>query len=110
MPAKRFTASRPARRILFTASAVLSLALWLTLTVAEGYRPLHAWLHGGTIPKDDDCAVVMFLHGKVDTAAVVVNVPVAPALVIAEALTPAPIFTTVDRSLLPTRGPPACLS
>jgi len=38
--------------------------------VAETYTPLHAWLHGGTIPKDDDdCAVVALAHGKVDSVA-----------------------------------------
>ena len=42
--------------------------------MAEGYPALHAWLHGGTIPDNDDCAVVAMVHGKVETA--VVDVPV----------------------------------
>ena len=107
MPEKRFTLSRRARRILFAASAILSLAIWLTLTVAEGYRPLHAWLHGGTIHDDDDCAIVMILHGKVDPSTEIVDVPVKPLLFIADVLTPLSIFAPVDHLLLPSRGPPA---
>ena len=102
--------SRRARRNFFAATAGLSLVIWLTLTVAESYRPLHAWLHGGTIPDNDDCAIVMILHGKVDTSVVVVNVSVTPALVVGDVLTPAPIFAPVAYSLLPSRGPPARLA
>lgn len=48
---------------------VLSLALWLFMAVAEAWSPLHSWLHGGTIPLDDnDCAIVAIAHGKIDTA------------------------------------------
>ena len=102
--------SRRARRDLFAVTAVLSLAIWLMLTVAEGYEPLHAWLHGGKIPDNDDCAVAMVLHGKVDASPVVVEVSLAPALVIGEVLTPDPIFAPVDCSLFPGRGPPAPLA
>src|SRR5580698_2101227 len=62
------------RRRLHAATAGLSLALWLLMTVAEAYPALHAWLHGGTIPDNDDCAVVAITHGKVET--VVCDAPV----------------------------------
>jgi hypothetical protein len=89
-------------------TGTLSLAIWLFMAVADIHPPLHAWLHGGTIPKDDDdCAIMMIHHGKVDTSVVVVEVSVAPALVVADVLTPAPIFAPVDYSLFPSRGPPA---
>ena len=46
----------------------MSLAIWLTMAAAEIYSPLHAWLHGGTIPdNDDDCAIVAIAHGKIET-------------------------------------------
>ncbi len=48
----------------------MSLAVWLLLTAAEGYPALHAWLHGGTIPDNDDCAVVALVHGKVEASVV----------------------------------------
>ena len=108
--AKRSTMSRRTRRSLFAVAGVLTLAIWLVLTAAEGYEPLHAWLHGGKIPVNDDCAVVTILHGKVDTSVVVVNVSVTPAVVFGDVLAPAPIFASVDYSLLPNRGPPSLRS
>ena len=54
--------------MLYRAVGVLSLAIWLCMAAAELCAPLHAWLHGGTIPKDDDdCAIVCIAHGKIDT-------------------------------------------
>lgn len=41
------------------------------MAAAENYKPLHAWLHGGTIPDDDDCAIVAITHGKIETTPVV---------------------------------------
>jgi hypothetical protein len=62
---------------LHAATALLSLAVWLFMAAAEACPPLHAWLHGGTIPKDDDdCAVLAIAHGKVETV-----VCAAPAVV-----------------------------
>ena len=56
------------RQRFFAATAFLSLALWLFLALAEIHQPLHAWLHGGSIPDNDDCAIVAIAHGKVDLA------------------------------------------
>jgi hypothetical protein len=61
--------SRQARQRFYLAAGVLSLAVWLFMAAAELCTPLHAWLHGGTIPIDDnDCAIVTIAHGKIDTA------------------------------------------
>jgi hypothetical protein len=69
--------SRRRRRRLHAATALLSLAVWLFMAAAEVCPPLHAWLHGGSIPKDDsDCAVLAIAHGKVETV-----VCAAPAVV-----------------------------
>jgi hypothetical protein len=55
--------------MLYRAAGVLSLVLWLFMAAAELCTPLHAWLHGGTIPtNDNDCAIVAIAHGKIDTA------------------------------------------
>jgi len=59
--------SRRIRRRIYAVTGIFSLALWLLLTVAEGYEPLHAWIHGGSIPDNDDCAVVALAHGQVDS-------------------------------------------
>ena len=68
--------NRRTRQRLYAATAVLSLAIWLFMAVAEAYTPLHAWLHGGSIPDDDDCAIAALTHGKVET-----GVAVAPLVV-----------------------------
>jgi hypothetical protein len=86
----------------------LSLAVWLFMAAAEVWTPLHAWLHGGTIPKDDDdCAIVCIAHGKIETATV--NVPIlAPVVWIKVA--PRIEFSVLDTTIaqLPNgRAPPA---
>jgi hypothetical protein len=61
------------RQRLYLVAGILSLAVWLFMAAAELYTPLHAWLHCGTIPKDDDdCAIVAIAHGKIETAPVAV--------------------------------------
>jgi hypothetical protein len=68
MPFRQRQISRHTRERIFRATAVLSLAIWLTMAAAEIYSPIHAWLHGGTIPEDDDdCAIVAIAHGKIET-------------------------------------------
>src|SRR5471032_2132392 len=68
--------TRRTRLLFLRTAAVLSLALWLFMAAAEIYSPLHAWLHGGSVPDDDNCAVVLLTHGKVE-----ITTPAAPAVV-----------------------------
>jgi hypothetical protein len=69
--------NRRTRERIFFAAGVLSLALWLFMATAEICTPLHAWLHGGTIPiNDDDCAIVAIAHGKIETVACAIPVVV----------------------------------
>jgi hypothetical protein len=100
--------NRRTRERIFFAAGVLSLALWLFMATAEICTPLHAWLHGGTIPKDDDdCAIVAIAHGKIEAAPCA-----APAILpviwieIAERMEFF-AFIPADKNLLPGRGPPA---
>lgn len=96
------------RQRIFTAWAALSLAVWLVMTAAEICPPVHAWLHGGTVPKDDDdCAVVAIAHGKVE--AVTCDVPIVVPITWIES---APrvefsVFIPARKNLLFGRGPPA---
>lgn len=91
----------------FLAAGILSLALWLFMSAAEVWTPLHAWLHGGTIPKDDDdCAIVCIAHGKIENVAC--DVPVAAPVVWIE-VAPRIGFSVLSLALifLPDgRGPP----
>ena len=102
--------NRRTRQRLYAATAVLSLAIWLFMAVAEAYTPLHAWLHGGTIPDDDDCAIVAIAHGKVETVAC--DIPVAVPITWIE-VTPRVEFSVhikLVENLLSGRAPPACLA
>jgi hypothetical protein len=66
------------------AVALLALALWFFLLGAEAWTPLHAWMHGGTIPVDDHCPIAQLQQGEVDhfAAAVVLAAFIGFAIVI----------------------------
>jgi hypothetical protein len=66
--------SRSVRQKWCAAAALLALALWLFLLAAEAWTPLHAWMHGGTIPADDHCPIAQLQQGQVDYVAVAVVV------------------------------------
>jgi hypothetical protein len=98
------------REWIFFAAGALSLALWLFMAAAELYTPLHAWLHGGTIPDDDDCAIVAIAHGKVETAT-----PDVPAIAPTTSIEVTPqielsAFSKPVENLLSGRAPPALLA
>jgi hypothetical protein len=98
---------RRTRERFLVATAVLSLALWVFMAAAELCTPLHAWLHGGVIPEDDDdCAIVCIAHGKIETVSAAVP-PAAPVVWIEAA--PRIEFSAVSTAitLLPNgRAPP----
>lgn len=97
--------TRRARRWMLAVVTLGLLGLWLLLTAAEAHEPLHRWLHGGTIPKDDDCAVMLLATGKVDVAQVALAV--LPVLVAAVALIEFVVLPLVPKlPLPPSRAPP----
>jgi hypothetical protein len=102
-----FQVSRRLRQRFYLAAAGLSLAVWLFMAVAEICTPLHAWLHGGTIPENDnDCAIVAIAHGKVDSVACAAPA-VAPVIWIE--IVPRPEFSSFRAAMafLPDgRAPP----
>ena len=101
--------SRRLRLRLHMATAVLSLAVWLFMMAAEAYTPLHAWLHGGSIPDDDDCAIAALIHGKVETS---VDVVLPVVSVIWTASDPCVEFSVFHSSVafLPSGRAPPVLS
>jgi hypothetical protein len=100
--------NRRMRQRLYVAGGVLSLAVWLFMAAAELYTPLHAWLHGGTIPEDDDdCAIVAIAHGKIETAPVAVPIT-APVVWIEVPLRIEFTVVSTTITLLPNgRAPPS---
>jgi hypothetical protein len=98
--------NRRTRQRLYMVAGVLSLSLWLFIAAAELYTPLHAWLHGGTIPDDDDCAIVAVAHGKIET--VTSDAPI-PAPITWVEVTPQiefSVFSTAIAFLPNGRAPP----
>ena len=105
---RRCQFNRRTRERIFLAAGVLSLALWLFMATAEICTPLHAWLHGGTIPDNDDCAVVAIAHGQFDsvTCDIPVIAPVAWIEVTSLRLESS-IFSPAIEHLPQGRAPPA---
>jgi hypothetical protein len=91
---------------LYAATAGLSLALWLVMTAAEACPTLHAWLHGGSIPDNDDCAIVAIAHAKVQvvTCAAPAVVPVMGVEIVPRVV--ASVFRPAGVFLPDGRGPP----
>jgi len=104
---EKFQINRRTRRHLYLAAGVLSLSLWLFMVAAEAYTPLHAWLHGGTIPDDDDCAIVAIAHGKIETVACDIPVLVPVTWIEVTPLIGFPVFSTTIENLPNGRAPPA---
>ncbi|HTX22324.1 MAG TPA: hypothetical protein VMD27_10785 [Candidatus Aquilonibacter sp.] len=99
--------NRRTRARLHRATGALALAVWLTMAFAEMCPSFHAWLHGGTIPDDDNCAVVAIAHGKVETTPIDV-----PAVLPVTWIEIAPrvefsVFVPIYKNLSPGRDPPA---
>lgn len=96
---------RVRRRIL--AGLALGLLSWmLLLMAAEVHEPLHRWVHGGVIPDDDDCAVVLLATGKASVSATAATV--IPVLVVMVALLPTFVLPLVLKLPLPPgRAPPS---
>ena len=81
------------------------------MAAAEIYSPLHAWLHGGTIPEnDDDCAIVAIAHGKIETVTPDIAIPVPITWIEVTPQIESSVFSTAIAFLPDGRGPPALLT
>jgi hypothetical protein len=105
-----FQLNRRTRIYLHCATGAVSLFVWLFLATAELCHPLHEWLHGGTIPDDDDCPVVAVAIGHVHVEVCDVQ-PQLPVTVIEIALRPEISSFVPSEKVLPNdRAPPASLA
>ena len=98
---------RRTRERLHRATGALALAIWLTMAFAEMCPSFHAWLHGGSIPDDDNCAVCAIAHGKIETTPF--DVPAVLPVTWMEIAPRAEVFVFIPacKYLSPGRGPPA---
>jgi hypothetical protein len=98
------------RGYLHRATGALALFVWLFMATAEICPPLHAWIHGGTIPDDDDCPVVAVAAGHVHVG-ICETPPVTPVL-LGVIVPRTEVYTVVfSEKVLPNdRAPPASCS
>ena len=105
---KKCQINRRMRQRFYAATAILSLAVWLFMAAAETWTPLHAWLHGGSIPdNDDDCAIVALIHGKIETTPCDVPVVMPATCVEATPRMEISVFCPVVENLSLGRAPPS---
>lgn len=98
--------NRRTREYLHRVTGAVALFVWLFMATAEICTPLHAWLHGGTIPDDDDCPVVAIAAGHVHVSICHVE-PVLPVAFIE--ITPraeVAVFVSSEKHLPDGRAPP----
>ena len=90
--------------------AALLAGLVLLLNVMAACPALHQLIHKDAAKTGHECAVVMFAHGKVESATVEVP-PIAPAAAIENApQIEFSVFRTAIENLPPGRAPPAVIS
>jgi hypothetical protein len=105
---KKCQINRRLRQRIFAATAILSLAVWLFMAAAEVWTPLHAWLHGGSIPdNDDDCAIVALIHGKIETTPCDIPVVIPATWVETTPRIEISVFCPAIENLPLGRAPPA---
>ena len=101
-----FQLSRRTREYLHRVTGAVALFVWLYMAAAEICPPLHEWLHGGSIPDDDDCPIVAIAHGQIHVAVCHVE-PVAPVVLIEiTAQEIVPVFVHTVKILPNDRAPP----
>ena len=98
--------NRRMRQRFYAATAILSLAVWLFMAAAEVWTPLHEWLHGGSIPDNDECAIVALTHGKIETTLCDVPVVVQTAWFEVAPRIEISVFSTAIEYLPQGRAPP----
>ncbi|MFZ0827327.1 MAG: hypothetical protein WAO02_07875 [Verrucomicrobiia bacterium] len=100
--------NRRMRMRFYAATAILSLAVWLFMAAAETWTPLHAWLHGGSIPDNDDgCAIVALAHGKIETTPYAVPVAARAAWIETTPRIETSAFCSAIETLPLGRAPPS---
>jgi hypothetical protein len=101
-----FHLSRRTRGNISRVTGAVALFVWMFLWTAEICPPLHGWLHGGSIPDDDDCPVVAMATGHVHVEVAEIQAP-APSNAIE--ITPrveVTVFVSSEKILPPGRAPP----
>ena len=87
--------------------AALLVAFVLLLDAMVACPGLHEMVHSDADQAGHECAVTLFIHGQVDSAAVLVVAVLPPPPVVFSPLPAIVQFHTRTDALPPGRGPPA---
>ena len=101
-----FQVSRRTRMSLQRVTGAVALFTWLFMATAEICTPLHEWLHGGSIPDDDNCQVMAIAAGHVHVVICHIE-PVLPvAFIEITRQEIVPVFVPSEKVLPRGRAPP----
>ena len=92
------------------AIAALLVGMVLLLNAMAACHGLHKLIHRDADTAGHECAVTMFAHGQVDSAAVDVSVTVPAVMIEAAPQFVFSVFTSATENLPPGRAPPAVIS
>jgi hypothetical protein len=101
-----FQLSRRTRGYIHRVAGAVALFVWMFLWTAEICPPLHAWLHGGSIPDDDDCPVVAVATGHVPVAVPEVQAPLPVNVIEITPREEVTVFVFSEKVLPNDRAPP----
>jgi hypothetical protein len=90
--------------------AVLLMGMVLLLDAMAACPALHELIHKDADKPGHECAVTMFAHGKVESAAVEVPVIVPTASIESAPQIGFSVFSTAIENLPPGRAPPSVIS
>lgn len=101
-----FQISRRTRGYIHSVTGAVALFVFMFMWTAEICPPLHAWLHGGSIPDDDDCPVVAMAGGHVHVTVAEVQAPTPVTLVEITPRVEVTVFVPSIKILPNERAPP----
>lgn len=101
-----FQLNRRTREWIHRVTGAVALFVWLFMATAEICTPLHEWLHGGTIPDDDDCPVVAIAAGHVHVSVCQVQLEAPVALIEITPREVVTVFVPFEKNLPNDRAPP----
>jgi hypothetical protein len=94
-------------RAVKSGAGVFCLGAFLIVQFMAAVPAFHAWFHHDAADPNHECAVTLFLHGQIHSAATGVEAVKCSPVLISLAPTRSADFVSADVRLLPGRGPPA---
>jgi hypothetical protein len=90
--------------------AILMAGLVLVLNAMAASPSLHEWLHADAGKSEHQCAVTVFAHGHVDSAAADIFVPAPHGVIVANPSVEISAYSPAIENLPAGRAPPVSSS